>query len=449
MAVDQAGVATRALALFAAGQPARDVPEAVRAVFHLSLQDWCAVARAGASEPVSRQLRALVVEEGGAPQADVIGGPRVPARAAALANGAISHALDYDDTHFDHIGHPSVAVIPAALAMAQRLGVSGRAFQDAAIIGMEASIAIGVWLGRNHYQSGFHQTATAGAFGAAVAAGRVMNFDRAQMERTIGLVATRASGIKAQFGTMGKPFNAGIAASNGVEAALLAASGFKPNPGALDGPQGFGATHAGEARDAELASLGTIWRLPRVQHKFHACCHGLHAALEAFAKLPGREPDKIARIEVRVHPRWLTVCNTPAPATGLELKFSYAGVLAMAALGISTARLENYSLDVAQDPHVIGIGRRVHVHADESLTETQARVALHDAAGAGDEAFADLMTPMTLAQRTRRVQDKCADLVGRDLAITLRRKIISSASPTELTEAFMNPGEDIRQDGAV
>ena len=151
---------------------------------------------------------------------------RVPPRAAALANGAISHALDYDDTHFAHVGHPSVGVLPAALALGEARGASAPAVLDAFLIGAEASIRIGLVLGRAHYERGFHQTATAGAFGATVAAAHVLGLSREATRQALSLVSTRASGLKSQFGSMGKPFNAGVAASNGVEAAELAELGF-------------------------------------------------------------------------------------------------------------------------------------------------------------------------------------------------------------------------------
>ncbi|KNG93044.1 MmgE/PrpD family protein [Pseudaestuariivita atlantica] len=436
-----AGDATRLLARFVANQSGRDIPHAVRAVFQLSLQDWVSVALAGTDEPVSRRVRAMVVEEGGAPQAQVIHGPRLPARAAALANGTISHALDYDDTHFDHIGHPSVAVIPAALAMAQRSAVSGHAFQEAALVGMEASIAVGLWLGRAHYQVGFHQTATAGAFGAAAAAGRLLKFDADQMACCFGLVATRASGLKSQFGTMGKPLNAGNAASNGVEAALLVAHGLQPDPAGLDGPLGFGATHHGAADMTAFDGLGTDWRLPRVQHKFHACCHGLHATLEALAELPNPDPSEVARIDIAVHPRWLSVCAKPAPRTGLELKFSYAGVTALALLGHGTARLDTFSTAMAQDPRVMAFYDRVHVTADDTLTEMQARVILTRQGGTQETAFGDLEKPMTLAQRTRRIQSKSASLIGTDKSNTLRRRVVAAVSPTQFA-TLLTKGEN-------
>ncbi|WP_295454696.1 MmgE/PrpD family protein, partial [uncultured Pseudophaeobacter sp.] len=143
-----------------------------RQMARLSALDWLACGIAGTEEPVSRLLRDQALSEAGAPQATLFGSSQVPARMAALANGTISHALDYDDTHFAHIGHPSVAVIPAALAVAEQVGAGRNAMKIAALIGMELSIRTGLWLGRGHYQVGFHQTATAGAFGAAAAAGR-------------------------------------------------------------------------------------------------------------------------------------------------------------------------------------------------------------------------------------------------------------------------------------
>ena len=273
------------LANFAVALVAAD---AALAMMRLSLFDWAAGAIPGRDEPVARIVRDMVLAEAGAGVATVIGGGRAPARGAALAGGTASHALDYDDTHFDHIGHPSVAVIPAALAVAEQTGVDGAAFLEACLVGAELSIRLGVWLGRAHYQPGFHQTATAGAFGATAAAGRLLRLSADRMAHGLGLAATRAAGLKSQFGTMGKPFNAGIAAATGVEAALLAHAGFVSNPEALETEQGFGPTHAGEANAVALDGLGRSWRFETVSHKFHACCHGTHAAIEAIGALRGR-----------------------------------------------------------------------------------------------------------------------------------------------------------------
>jgi 2-methylcitrate dehydratase PrpD len=214
-----------------------------------SLFDWLTVGRAGSDQPLVEIIRDFVAAEGGHPAASVIGlAGKVPARAAALANGTISHALDYDDTHFAHVGHPSVVVWPAALALAESNDQSSRAALEAFVIGAEASIRIGIVLGRPHYERGFHQTATAGAFGATIAAARLLGLSRAATRQALSLVSTRASGLKSQFGSMGKPFNAGFAAANGVEAALLAQRGFVSCKDGVGGSQGFIDAHPGAPR---------------------------------------------------------------------------------------------------------------------------------------------------------------------------------------------------------
>ncbi|MDX1822884.1 MAG: MmgE/PrpD family protein [Paracoccaceae bacterium] len=428
---------TRQIAEFTYETATPQIPAQALRMMQLSFLDWAAVAIAGRDEPVARITREMVLDEGGTPQASLIGHQtRVPARAAALANGTTSHALDYDDTHFAHIGHPSVAVIPAALAVAEARGIGGADLQAAALIGIEASIRIGVWLGRNHYQTGFHQTATAGAFGAGMAAARLMGLDAQGCAMVLGLLATRASGLKSQFGTMGKPFNAGLAAANGVEAATLVARGFIANPDALESAQGFGPTHAGEQITSALQDLGQEWLFDTISHKFHACCHGLHAVLEAGLTLAPLDAQAIERIEVTTHPRWMTVCNQMAPTTGLGAKFSYGTVLAMQVLGHDTAVLGSYSDTVCADPTVQGLRARVHVTADDSVAETatRLRVVLRD--GTVLTASHDLNAPMTLDARQAKIQTKARSLLGEDRATALWSLIAAQADASQFADGL-------------
>lgn len=403
-----------ALAEFAAGPVATSAP--VRVIAALSVLDWLAVGRAGAEEPVARILRDMILDEGGAGQAHLFGQGAAPLRAAALVNGTISHALDYDDTHFAHIGHPSVAVLPAALAMAELRDLALVELLEAALVGMELSIRVGLWLGRGHYQRGFHQTATAGAFGAAAAAARLCGLGPERTQVALGLVASRAAGLKAQFGTMGKPYNAGLAASAGTEAVLLVQRGLDGSTTAMDGAQGFGAAHHGENNtDLALEGLGRDWYFESVSHKFHACCHGLHAALEAARQLDVAEPE-VAEITVHTHPRWMSVCNQPAPDTALGAKFSFRTVLAMSAMGQDTARLDSYSDVLCADPRLIDLRERIVVEPDDGLSETRARVAVLRRDGSRAEAEHDLLAPMSLARREERVRGKAAKLIGGRIA---------------------------------
>lgn len=423
-------VLTSTIAEFAVGSVS--TTQHARIVSSLSTLDWVAVGRAGSAEPVSNIVRDMILNEGGTAQANLFGGGAAPLRGAALVNGTVSHALDYDDTHFAHIGHPSVAVFPAALAMGE---VGDHPLVDvleAALVGMEVSIRIGLWLGRGHYQAGFHQTATSGAFGAAVSAGRLAGLNSEQMQQVLGLTATRASGLKAQFGTMGKPYNAGIAAAAGVETVLLVKLGFQSSADALEGPFGFGAVHHGSQDSATaLDGLGQEWLFESVSHKFHACCHGLHAALEAARQLDIAEPE-VAEIKVKTHPRWMSVCNKPSPISGLGAKFSYRTVIAMLALGHDTALPESYSESVCADSRLISLRDRITVEADEELTETQAHLSLLRRDGAQREASYDLLSQISLSEREDRVREKASKLIGADEADSIWSMLRTGGSAADL-----------------
>lgn len=416
---------TRRLAAFAAASDAARFPESARAIARCSLLDWAAVGRAGVDEPVSRMVRHLAQAEGGTPQAPVFGtATRYPVRMAALVNGATSHALDYDDTHFDYIGHPSVAIFPAALAMAVHRGASGHAFLDAALVGLEAACRVGRWLGMSHYQHGFHQTATSGSFGAAAACARLLGLDAERTAHALGIAATRAAGLKSQFGTMGKPYHAGTAAANGVEAALLAAAGFVSRPDGLECEQGFGDTHAGAGTDLDvvLKGLGETFRFEKVQYKLHACCHGTHAGLEALGALRAAhavQPSDIDGITLTVHPRWLRVCNLERPGTGLEAKFSYRLTAAMIFGGLDTGALDTYTDEACRRPDLLALRDRVRVATDDSLPDTAARVAVQLKNGQALQAAHDLDAEVPLAVQQAKLRTKAAALVGADAAARL------------------------------
>ena len=346
----------------------------------LSLVDWAAVAIAGCSEPAGSLVRDMVSADGGATEATVVGADRkLPARAAALANATISHALDYDDTHFIHIGHASAVVVPAAMAVAEKTGADASEFLDACLIGVETACRVGAWLGRAHYRIGFHPTATSGSFGAAMAVSRLLRLDTDRASHAIGLTATRASGLKCQFGTMGKPYNAGMAASNGVETATLAAAGFVSCPRGLEGSQGFAETHAGEWQTEAFDGMGETFVFEDVQHKFHACCHGTHAALEALIEARDRnhlEPEDIEKIHITVNPCWRSVCNIAEPATGLQAKFSYRLTAALVLTRHDTAALATFSDAACSDPALIALRDRVDVDFDDGVADTGARIRI-------------------------------------------------------------------------
>ncbi len=419
---------TDQLIRFARVTPPQDALEMMR----LSLFDWAACGIAGAREAAFDDFVAAHLARGQGP-ATVIGGRTAPAPTAALINGTLSHALDYDDTHFAHIGHPSVAVIPAVLALAEEVDAPLDELVEAATIGIEASIVTGLWLGRDHYQSGFHQTATAGAFGATLATARLLGLDKTEIRHALGLCASMASGLKVQFGTMGKPLNAGLAARTGVEATLWAQAGITAAADGLAGPLGFGETHRGQG--IEVKPGKGPWQIISITHKFHACCHGLHAMLEALADTR-LTADQVSNIHIRTHPRWMTVCNVDDPNTGLEAKFSYAQTAAMRLLGYDTGAIENFSDVICADAAIESLRDRIKVSEDDRLSETQSEVTITLANGALRRRRHDLLTPVSLSDRADRLGAKGVTLLG-DARADALWQVAQGSSLRDLTDQLL------------
>jgi len=384
----------------------------------LSWLDWCAVALAGISEPVSCVVREQALADSGVEHCNVFGtSQKLPMKVAALVNGTVSHALDYDDTHFAHVGHTSVVVFSSVLSIAQAQGSSGRELLDAAFIGSEVTCHVGAWLGRSHYQAGFHQTATAGTFGATAAACRLLKLNHRQVRHALGLAATRASGLTSQFGTMSKPYHAGMAASNGVEVALLAGRGFTANIDGIECSRGFAETHHVEQEDAEPARAlsGGPYVFNAVQHKFHACCHGLHASVEALQYLKdtqGLQASDVNSITVKTNPRWLKVCNVAEPASALESKFSYKHLCALVFSDYDTSALDTYSDERCMDESLQRIRSLTDVEADDAIPDTASQVVVQCADGSVYEARYDLADILPMQTREQRVLAKACVLLG-------------------------------------
>ena len=350
----------------------------------MSILDWCGVAYAAKKEPVSKIVSEMVEEENGVNQARLITtGHRVSSRGAALANGATGHALDYDDTHFLFVGHPTASALPTALALGEELGSSLEELLLAYMTGVEVSTRIGHILGYSHYNSGFHQTATTGSFGSTIVASKLLNLSEDETINALGLVSTRASGIKSQFGTMGKPYHAGMAASNGIEAAKLSKLGFVSREDGMECDQGFFLTHGWDKKlpNRAVENLGADFLFPEIKYKFHACCHGLHSFLEALEELKQENnfnPDTIEEIAIETNPSWLKVCNIEKPKTGLEAKFSYKLTAAMSIYGKDTADLDTYCDEICFDDNMNGIRDKVKVIPNDQLTNTQSLISIKD-----------------------------------------------------------------------
>jgi 2-methylcitrate dehydratase PrpD len=394
------------------------VPPTALAFAELSLLDWMTCGIAGANEPLAVKLRQMAVQEGGVPDASIIGGSSAPPRMAALVNGAISHALDFDDSHFGYVGHLSVGIYPAALALAEKCDASVDELVHAFLFGAEATIRVGMVLGREHYTNGFHQTATAGAFGATIAACRILGLDEGQIRNAIGLCATRASGLTGQFGSMGKPYNAGLSASNGVECATLASLGFTSADDGLMGAQGFVATHRPGGVDGNNAQHIGAFLIADNKYKLHACCHGLHAMIEGLlAVLDASEGADITLADIsgfaiRTNPRWLNVCDIKRPRTGLEVKFSYNWLAGMTLRGDATGDDRLYSDALAGDQELANFAEKIEVTGDDNLTDLQIDGVLSRKDGKQIPVSFDLAAPLPEVTLAKKLAGKATTIIG-------------------------------------
>ncbi len=404
----------------------------------MSMIDWCGVAYAAKEEPVSKIVTKLIDEEQTKGLSRLISnGKEVSAKSAAFVNGTIGHALDYDDTHFLFTGHPTASAFPTALALGEELGSSIDEIMLAYMCGVEISTRLGHILGYSHYNKGFHQTATSGAFGATLVASKLLKLDAKQIENALGIVSTRASGLKSQFGTMGKPFHAGIAASNGIEAAKLSKLGFVSCENGIECNQGFLKTHAWDETmpEAAINGLGQDFLFPEIKYKFHACCHGLHAFLEALDELKTKNnfnPDSIEKISIQTQPSWLQVCNIDSPKTGLEAKFSYRLTAAMSLHGVDTGRLDSYNDEICFNEKIVETRDKVEVIPNSKMTNTEALIELKD----GTEIY----------KNSHDLNNKIENELLQKKILTKSSSLLSDKLSNEIFDLFKSPEKNRAKD---
>jgi len=371
---------TRTLARFIVGHRYSDIPEKVRHEAARSLLNWvgCAVG-ASRHETVERALAALS-EFSGPREATVLGrGEKLDIMLAALMNGTTSHTFDFDDTHLKTIIHPSGPVASAILALAERKPVKGADFLHAFILGVEAECRIGNAVYPSHYDVGWHITATAGVFGAAAAAGRLLGLNEQQMVWALGIAATQSSGLREMFGSMVKPMHPGNAARNGLIAALLASKNFTSAEQGIEGRRAFANVLATERNYGEITDkLGETWEIALNTYKPFACGIVEHPAIDGCIQLRNEhkiKADDIESIALRVHPLVLELTGKKAPRVGLEGKFSVYHSCAVAIIHGAAGEAQ-YSDETVRNPGVIALRDRVTADVEHGMHEDQVHVTI-------------------------------------------------------------------------
>ena len=420
---------TRVLAGMASALAFDELSAPVRELARQCVLDYLGVALAGAQDPLVRILLNETAEAGGSPQASIIGhSERLPALSAALVNGAAAHALDYDDVNMAMPGHPSVAILPGLLAVAELKGSSGPEFITAFVAGYETACRIGAALRPGHYNLGFHSTGTIGSFGAAAACSRLLGLDGETTAIALGIAGTQAAGLKSQFGTMCKPFHAGKAAQNGLLAARLAQRGFSSRTDIVECVQGFALTHGPDfVPEASFATPEAGFHLLANLFKYHAACYFTHAPIECARRLRAEHkltPDMIAGITVKIDASCDRVCNIPIPVDGLQSKFSLRQTVAMALAGVDTASLGAYNAENARDPGLVKLRERVRFEWQQGWPQTLSELELELADGRRVSARHDAGIPAAdIAEQGERLGAKFDALVAPVLGAPRAREL--------------------------
>jgi 2-methylcitrate dehydratase PrpD len=362
--------ATSALVEWALGLELASVPEPVRRAACLHLLDGVGVAVAAARTDAA----AFVVEAAGrwgAPEeATVIGyGRRLPAPMAALANGALVHALDYDDTHAEALVHATAAVLPATFAVGEEMGSLARDVLAASIAAYEVVIRLGAAVRHGFHERGFHATSVCGVFAAALAAARLMRLGVPQAVNALGIAGSQASGSLEflETGSSTKQLHPGLAGMSGVIAARLAAAGADGPATILEGRYGLYSSFAGREVDpaAITDGLGSRWETARITVKPYPACQLSHASLDALAGVRPSITDlaAIEQITFDLPTETIPIVCEPAetkrrPRTPYEGKFSLpycaAALLTDGELGIGSFEPERMAR-----PGLVGLAARV------------------------------------------------------------------------------------------
>lgn len=372
---------TRTLGGFVADLSPNRIPDEAARIVRTGFIDCIGVMIAGRSEEPTRLLTEVL--QPGPGDATLHFSPRkAGAPDAAWINGVAAHALDFDDVALR--GHPSTVLVPAILAEAETLDVSGRDMIVAYIAGYETWAELVRRDKGFHHGKGWHPTGIFGAIAAAAACASLRRLDAGASARAIALGASQSSGLMANFGTMTKPFHAGRSAHAGVMAARLAEIGFSASEDALEHSQGFlnAVSPSGDVdRDTAPDRLGERFHILEqgLNIKKYPACYCTHRAIDGMLDLLGEQPVKASEIDaitVHLSDNYATILRNHRPETGLAAKFSIEFAMASSVLA-NRVSLTELTDAFVQRPDVQELMTRVSVvtNTDYDLESSGASVA--------------------------------------------------------------------------
>lgn len=338
-----------------------------------ALIDTAGIALAGHGEPASLAMRRYTgARRDTRSFATAWGlGTARSAEDAALYNGVAGHVLDYDDVNSPLRGHPSIALLPPLVALAEARDLDGIQLASAYAVGFEVMVRLARAMVHDHYAKGWHATTTLGTIGASVACCHLLRLSEAQTVNAIGLAVAQASGTRGNFGTMAKSFQTGHCGASAIRAALLAELDVDGAIDALDGPEGFTSLYGhGEDLNQAMDSLGVdTLELERsgIEIKKYPMCYAAHRSIDGMLALRdthGLHADAVTAVHVRANRRATVPLIHDHPKTGLEGKFSMQYAMAAALLD-GHVRLSSFTDDAVQRPAAQALMQKIRCTEDD------------------------------------------------------------------------------------
>jgi 2-methylcitrate dehydratase PrpD len=346
--------------------------------------DTLGIALAAASEPAARAAAAVARRAGGAGEATLlVHGDRVPAPLAALANGTAAFSHNFTDTTLSCVIHGGPVAVPAALAAGELVGAGGAQVVTAVVAGYEVMTRVGNAINAGparmaHHRKGYHPTATCGVFGAAAIGGKLLGLSADGIAAALGVAGSFASGLSESLSDGSDAWRAhgGIAAHNGLLAALLVRAGLTGPRAVLDGRKGFCAafTDGGHDAAALVDRLGERYLVEDAAFKLHNTAHVWALPLDALAALRAEHrfgPADVERMEVTFPQNWTAIMDDPSGATYAPRSYAQAtnNLRFCLALGLHAGRvyLDEFDEQHLRDPAILDTARRVVPRPDGAL----------------------------------------------------------------------------------
>jgi 2-methylcitrate dehydratase PrpD len=338
-----------------------------RAALHLL--DWLGQAMLGLRQPAAAGFRASF-EANKLGHATALSGVKGDWWQVLQVNAALGNLLEMDDLHRNSILHPGPVIVPAAVALAEKIGATGEALLTAIVRGYEATIRIGAALGTTHYEY-FHNTSTCGTFGAAAAAASLLNLDAIKTAHALANAGSRTGGLwqMRHEACETKSLHNIAAAQTGVQAALMAAQGVRGPLQLLEGPQGLFAAMSKMANPhAVIDDVDANWRIHEVSFKPWPACRHAHPVIDAaLAVRASVDVNTIKKIEIETYKSALDFCNKPTPITEHEAKFSLQHCAAVV-LANGKPGLDDFALQQLQLASIVSIRSLVEVRENIEMT---------------------------------------------------------------------------------